>query len=1560
MKAVYLHLFLFCALVLNGIGANLLLDSQGNLRGGKPGEGITVKAHDNVVDITITAVSRQWNQILPVAPDAKFLRVRMRMKTDNLERGKAVWEDGRLAIRFRDRDRKEIGEWPATFHASGTTQWRECDRLYPVPAGAVECVLGPANFGKSGTVYFFNLRVEEVRSIENLDLDVPPPDGSTPEAAGSIEDAHREITPTRERVSLNGLWEFRPLLKGETVDAVPSAGSGWGYFKVPGAWPTHENGMRFYLSALFSSKLELKTLNSAWYRRTFRVPESWREKRIVLVADMIQSCAKVFVNNKEAGEFYYPGNGIDLTGKLLPGERQTLSILVSAKPEANTLFMAPGRLVTQDSNLTNRGITGDLYLEAYPRNQAISDVHVITSVANKSISFDAGFHRLPAGEYRMEALVSKDGKKVKQFVSDLFRADGGARFRHVFSRNWEDPELWDTDTPENLYTVDLRLLSENGGLLDQFLPQEFGFREFSIKGRDFFLNGKKIHLRMLASGAPQKACYGSEVWMERQVEAARGFGANFLLGWNYSFGPGIFCYPAGFHQGASRRGMLTSLTLPHVKDFKANLDDPGEAEAYRAQCEHLIRRFQNVPGVVMFVMNHNSMGYPGDQNPLRVGTSYRPEDVLHPAAMSYRRQAVKAEAIAKKLDATRPVYHHESGNLGDVYTLNCYLNWSPRQERSDWLENWERNGTMPLMFVEWGLPHIASWSSYRGPTFIWSGNVLQCIWFNEYNAAILGEDAYRADAAKSKLYAHQEKLVKGNRRTSFSALGSHELLNQIDDVHEIRAYFAKRNLRDLRWRGISGLLPWDQFTFGTWQKRKEEIGENPACFAELKRPGLVPDYFFDSGDCIHNAFAEYALTATGNGIVSNFSEYLAWIAGATGDITENGHNFRPGETVRKSLAILNDSRRDIRVDWNWRVPALQLTRSGSVEIAAGERQSVPVEFQIPGDRRDGVVITCAVDFPGGKIFQDELPLRVIEKSPVKITSRVGVFDPEGSVETMLNDFGVNFRRVAGDADLDGVELLIVGRNGLVKNPLHLSRRLENGLKLLVLEQPMSVWDRLGIRGNEQGYREVFSLSPEFPDMRDWRGKATQLPQYFQPRPFERSAPRWNWNGYSHIRVWRAGNRGSITETVIEKPAIGNWLPLLEAGFDLQYAPLIEFAEGKGRILFCQAAITRRSESEPEAQELFRKALARLDRAAPEVAREVFYAGGNEGAELLKALRIPFRPYAGTLPDHALLVLGSGASVADLRAVIERGCNVLALGLNCEELTRAFPETFSMESGEFDSDFVEKLRETPQFAGIGNAELHWRGKMEFDGFCDNEHGRALSIRNLGKGCLIAVQLPPWKFDGGEFYNRTTLRRATFLVSRLLANLGAPSETGFYALLDGVKGNLKFELPNDRWLGKADPGKIGRVKNWWKPEFRPDETWRKVQLPGTFESQFEDLAGYDGNFWYRLEFTLPAAWKNMDAELIFGAIDDESWVWLNGTFLGEITKETNPKDYWTAVRSYPLKPGMLKPGRNVLVVLCNDLLNTGGILGMPQLKFPIRHHFYGDFPQNGDNPYQYFRW
>ena len=53
------------------------------------------------------------------------------------------------------------------------------------------------------------------------------------EAVWDLERAQREATETRERICINGLWQWQPAEAG--AERVPDGR--WGYFKVPGCWP---------------------------------------------------------------------------------------------------------------------------------------------------------------------------------------------------------------------------------------------------------------------------------------------------------------------------------------------------------------------------------------------------------------------------------------------------------------------------------------------------------------------------------------------------------------------------------------------------------------------------------------------------------------------------------------------------------------------------------------------------------------------------------------------------------------------------------------------------------------------------------------------------------------------------------------------------------------------------------------------------------------------------------------------------------------------------------------------------------------------------------------------------------------------------------------------------------------------------------------------------------------------------------------------------------------------------------------------------------------------------
>lgn len=1573
MKALQLICFIFFSftLLIQAGNENLLIrrNASGKLLDWRGNPKAVRVAPDGKIAVRIDGPGSVACR-LRMKPEWKYLLLEMRMKTKDLAPGEKSWQNGRLAMRFRDAKGKDVGPWPNVFGFSGNTPSTFCARIYEIPAGAAMLALDPANFGKSGSVEFSEMSLRPLKDLSNLNKDAAIPFETTKEQLWSRQDAYHLATPTRELYSLNGLWQFKPVSEENGDKAVPADGSGWCWFKVPGVWPLKVNGgdQKIYTSPLLEVKLDPAKLNSAWYRRTVEIPASWKQKKIFLEITMLQTCAQVFVDGKPAGEFYYPGGRLDLTGKLIPGRKQELALLVSAKPEesASSVFMAPGRLITVKTELDNKGITGDMILEAVPLAGAVADAHIITSFRNKKIIVDAGLEFLPPGRYFLEADIRDGEKIVKSFKSASFSVSGKAGVqRRQFEADWLAPKLWDTDAPHNLYSADVRLKKANGSLVDALYPQEFGFREFWIDGRNFYLNGSVIHLRSLVyDGMKKSASLSFKDRMRFMSDFARQAGFNHLIGYNYNFSPGVIGYLDAFHVESSKKGILTSLTMPHAKDFDWALNTPEQKARYLHYADFLIRRFQNLPGVILYGMSHNATGYFGDQNPLKIDGIYSPENALKESGSSrfkHRQQAELAASLVKSLDPTRPVYHHECGNLGDVYTLNCYLNWSPRQERSDWLEHWEKNGTKPLMLVEWGMPHIASWSSFRGPAFIWRYPAVQCVWVDEFNSAILGESAYRFERSKKTLAELQEELCTGNKPVAYGRISR---ISGIEDVHRVRAYMTSDNIRSLRARGLSGLLPWDQGTLWLRTSPWPRSISYSKRFENLKQPGIVPDIVPPGNEAIKGMHETWVASTTGRGALPCFQELIGWIGGKPGDFSEKGHNFRAGETVRKQLIVLNDTRREQKIECVWSVPELNLKKSVSVKTAPGSRADVPVTFTVPADFKGGkLALNAEFHFPDGKVMKDSFGIDVIPEMKLNLKSAVGLFDPAGYAAPLFKRLGIPYRAVKSQNDLKGIGLLVIGRDGLKKFPLHLRSPLENGLRLLVMEQGYPELLRLGLRGNVHGLREVFSLDPAFPALRDWRGSSTSTPKYLTTPELEEHDPVWTWNGFGNTRVWRAGNRGVVNGILLEKPSVGNFLPLMQGGFDLQYAPLLELAEGKGRVLFSQLEISGRTENDPEALELLKRILGYLDRAEIRTERKVYYSGDKRGEALLRELNIVFSPLPEKISPDSLLVLGPGARVPEkILSSVKSGLSVLALGLDEKELKPLLPENETMVKGKFYSDYVEGLRTVPEFAGISNADLHWRLALPMSSFDPGGiGGRALRLWKTGKGKIAALQVVPWMFDQKEFQLRTTVRRNTFLVSRLLHNLNAESRKGAFSIFDGDRINgMVFELEKN-WLGKEDPRKTGRKKNFWKPEFQPDKSWRKTKVGCTFESQFKDLADYDGWFWYRLKFDVPGPLLADSPYLLqIGAVDDESWVWLNGHFLGEVTRKTHPSDYWTAERSYQVKGRMLKERGNTLVILCNDLRLQGGVKNVPKLKTASFIRFYTDEPVSSDDPYRYYRW
>lgn len=1568
-------------------------DFKNGLESWRGGRGISVETVDGAKTLTIASPGAGSDQRVALDSNWYKLKLTMRMRATGVEVGDQDWKDARLAMTFLGADGKRVGDWPRVFNASGSTEWLPCERTYVIPAGAAFLSLSPANFGKSGKAEFQDIRLEmlELRPVKG---DVPPP--APLSSLWGADKAWRESSATRESICVNGLWRLLPVMEGEASSEVPKPGECWGWFKVPGVWPrasdwnVGEPAQELLIAPWLLSKYgdKLEKVDQAWYQRTINIPASWAGRRIFLDFGMVQTHAKVFIDGKSAGELWFPGGQVDVGPLVRPGGEHVLSVLLTARPldAESAVFMAPDRVFKDKVTIKIKGLTGDVFLQSEPASASISDLRISCSTRKGSITFDTAIANAPAGErLSMTAVVSKDGKAVRTFKSGPLQLDP-EKGRVSFSADWKDAELWDADTPQNIYCATVSLSGSAGKLLDESLPVKFGFREFWIDGRDFYLNGSKLHLRCLfVENICDNADRAAESECATMFDRMAAYGFNFFITSNYNFAPGAVGYMEGLFNAADAKGMLCSFSLPHIKDFKSKLDDPVYAGRYRRLCEYLIRKAQNHPSIIMYAMNHNSTGYHGDQNPLKIDGIYNPDEAegVTKGFAENRAQALLAAGMANSIDPDRPVYHHESGNLGPLHTANTYLNWAPRQERSDWLEHWAEKGVKPLFFVEWGMPHIASWSSYRGPEFIWRCNAFQQIWDSEFAAPCIGEPAYAMTPAKVKALRDENKFWEAGKPFHYP---SYLVRNCQSTYVDVQAWYVNDNWKAHRAWGISATLPWDQADL--WNRVKASGTKAVADrYSDLQRPGIRPDFITPGRQYIYEP-EQGAFEPNNTGLAFRRwnMPHLGFIGGSPA-FTDKAHNFRPGERVSKQLVIVNDSRRSKTCKYEWSLKGCGVSGSGQVEVKPGCKELVPVSFEMPSGDAASCELSASFDFGDGSAQRDSFALDRIpsrkgegggvlgliglgrKADSLELRRKALLFDPKGLTSRLLDAADVPYVKTSSLDDLPEGCLLMVGREAFAADP-SVRLKLSPGCNTLIFEQDyQTLTSRFGFRATELGVRETFVRTPSHPALAGlcasmlsgWRGAATLLNPHLDVPPFEKGDPKWSWCGFESTRVWRCGNRNSVASVIIEKPERGDWLPLLDCGFDLQYSPLLEYSGDGSRTLLCQMDVSGRSEEDPAAVELCRRLVAYLDSAPAPATRRAFYDGDRRGEELLSALGVQFSKLgADGIPADSLIVLGPKPSVSKdvLSQALERGCNVVCLGLGKGDLDALLPGALDADEKEAVPEPCQELQSVPEFRGVSNAELHWRSFPKLASLASSEGGSNPHLRVLrrGKGSVVLCQSAPWLFDyQAKPWVRTSYRRSVFLASRLLANAGAAFKTPLQKMLQSPPRRESFPL-GAGWRAADETALQDAVAKCPRPDF-DDSSWKAVDVPGHSYSSL-------GYYWYRLSFETPKGLpENEEIVLSVGAIDDESWIWLNGKFLGEVTKANTPDGYWRAPRDYKMSKGDLKAdGPNVLAVRVNNIYRDGGMVGHPCLSVDGAwiKSYYLQKPIADDNPYRYYRW
>ena len=286
-----------------------------------------------------------------------------------------------------------------------------------------------------------------------------------------------------ETIDLNRGWSFH-LGDADQAANADFNDSDWRTLNVPHDWAFEAPYDR---DAAQKANGGYKPGGIGWYRKSFKLPDSFRDKRVAIKFDGVYMNSQVWLNGKLLGQrpYGYIPFEYDLTGGLQQGQN-TIAVRVDSSKEPSARWYhgcgiyAPVRLIASESvAIESNGI----WVRTVKADDGTAELLVSARVANHSDqSIDATVaHRLTA----------PNGSQSKDEVMSEVNLQPGQQKTIESKISVNSPELWDVHSP-NLYQLTTEVT--HGTASDTRLTK-FGIRTIRWEPETgFWLNGKVTKL----------------------------------------------------------------------------------------------------------------------------------------------------------------------------------------------------------------------------------------------------------------------------------------------------------------------------------------------------------------------------------------------------------------------------------------------------------------------------------------------------------------------------------------------------------------------------------------------------------------------------------------------------------------------------------------------------------------------------------------------------------------------------------------------------------------------------------------------------------------------------------------------------------------------------------------------------------------------------------------------------------------------------------------------------------------------------------------------------------
>lgn len=416
---------------------------------------------------------------------------------------------------------------------------------------------------------------------------------------------------------LNGKWKFywvnKPADRPVDFYRCDYDVSKWDEITVPSNWQLAGYGKPIYTNVDHPwwdvAKPEPPQIPHEFnpvgsYRTDFELPSDWKNRKVFMVFDGVESAFYIWVNGQKVGysqDSYTPAE-FDISDYLEPGNN-TIAVEVYR--------FCDGSYIEDQDFWRLSGIFRDVYLYSTPKVH-IRDFHAVADLDGKYrhgkleiTAAIANYSDETKTGYTLEAVLYDGSEEVlaEPLIGEITSIKSSREVTLSLKQKALNPRKWTAETP-NLYKLLLTLRNASGKVIEH-VSCHVGFRNVRLKGGQMLVNGKAILIKGV-NRHEHDECTGRTVSTESMIRDIKLMKQNNINAVRTSHYPNMpqwydLCDEYGIY-------LFDETNLESHAYWERFTNDPAWKAAFVDRANNMVQRDKNHPSIIAWSLG-NEAGY---------------------------------------------------------------------------------------------------------------------------------------------------------------------------------------------------------------------------------------------------------------------------------------------------------------------------------------------------------------------------------------------------------------------------------------------------------------------------------------------------------------------------------------------------------------------------------------------------------------------------------------------------------------------------------------------------------------------------------------------------------------------------------------------------------------------------------------------------------------------------------------------------------------------------------------------------------------------------------------